>query len=300
MPLFVFPALSVFLLGMIAYAILSANYYYSRAQTQGWAGFWQWMSHGGPLSFIFSSVAHLFTSVLSNWMAQAVQAVDAHIATTFHYVAGQIRQMNDTFLQMSAFALTVAQAISGQVSWAHVNQALAELRHTIRGAEAAARAAETRVIANEKQAVHSIAQGVYPRLRAIEHEIAKPIEGEIKSARALAREAENEAIRAFKFARKHEAAIGSTAFAGAVAWAISRLGLGWTRCSSNPFNNNPNACGLWSVLGRVLGLAAFLTIAFDFQEFVAASEEVATFIGSAVSELEGTFALSLAPLPPPQ
>lgn len=88
------------------------------------------------------------------------------------------------------------------------------------------------------------------------------------------------------------ALIGATVF--------THFGLEWLRCNSNPFKNNRNACGLWTVLGRVLELAGFLTIAFDFKAFVSAAEFVASGIGEAVAKIEGEFGLALPPLPPPE
>lgn len=110
---------------------------------------------------------------------------------------------------------------------------------------------------------------------------------------------ENGAVRAFDWIRTHPLSAVTGVFAGAVAVALGRLGLGGLNCRNNPFRNNPNACGLWSVLGRVLGLATFLTAAFDFPAFVDAAEVVAAGIGDVVASIEGTFELALPPLPAP-
>jgi hypothetical protein len=54
----------------------------------------------------------------------------------------------------------------------------------------------------------------------------------------------------------------------AVAIGLAALGLGGLRCNSNPWKNNPNACGLWGDLADLLGLALALGVALDFETFV--------------------------------
>lgn len=90
-----------------------------------------------------------------------------------------------------------------------------------------------------------------------------------------------------------------TTLATVGAGILTALGLNWLRCDSNPFNGNKNACNLWSTLAKFLPSLAFLAIAFDFSDFVKAAEVVAGGIGTAVGDIEGTFALELPPLPPP-
>jgi len=90
-----------------------------------------------------------------------------------------------------------------------------------------------------------------------------------------------------------------TTLATVGAGILTALGLNWLRCNSNPFNGNKNACSLWSDLAKFLPSLAFLAIAFDFHAFVDAAETVAEGIGTAVGDIEGTFALELPPLPPP-
>lgn len=260
--LFLFPPLGVFLLGLLALAIGMANYYYGTGHTSGIVGFLQKITRLSFVGQLFTAATHLFTKALTSFMGKAFQATDAPVGAAFHYIATTVRKLTGTITAFSAFAITVAQAVSGQVDWAQVSKALRGLRVQIKAEAHTARVALQRTIAQEKAAVRSVAQGVYPRLRAIEHEIARPIQHEIKSARELAREAERSAAHAWRWIHAHRYLPHARTWEDAVAIGLSALGLQWLRCSNNPFNKNPNACGLWSDLESLLGLLA-LGLAID-------------------------------------
>lgn len=110
---------------------------------------------------------------------------------------------------------------------------------------------------------------------------------------------ENGATKTWEWIRTHPLTGVTAAFAGAVAIALSRLGLGNLRCSNFTNMLGKWGCGLGTLLDRLLGLAVFLTIAFDFKAFVQAAQFVASGIGQSVAAIEGVFQLSLPPLPPP-
>ena len=141
---------------------------------------------------------------------------------------------------------------------------------------------------------------------AIPHDIAqlrernKALEKGQTTTNDAVRSLEDGAIDTFKWIRAHPLTATTGVFAGAVSIALARLGLGALRC--NNFKNllRNYGCGLGTLLGRLLPLAILLGTAFDFPEFVHAAEVVAEGIGEAVGKIEGTFALSLPPLPPPE
>lgn len=256
--MFALVALAPFLLGMLAFGILSANYYHSQAHAEGfWHNLkWYFSTLGGLLP----RVAALFNQVISNWMGQAVQTVDAHVGASFHYIANEVRAASDTMLEFSAFALTLAQFVTGQVSWPQVSAALKQLRGEIRVAEHKALAAEQAALRQEKAAVRSVAQGVYPRLRGLEHTVEDVIPREIRHLRSDVKAAEDHAINTFKWIKTHPLSLATTAFAGAVAVALGRLGMGWLRCNSaRDFGKNVG-CNFWKLLGDVLGILATLAL----------------------------------------
>lgn len=241
---------------------------------------------------------HAVESAVTSALGAAVSSFDKQVGSFWHGIKTIVSAVSEEILGLSiAFAY---------LQWWAANKLVKLVWHEVgRVIHAGTKAAEAEARQAERDATKA---WKYSRAqtRRIEHQleaIPRTVEGvlqpEITTARDLARAAEDEALKAWNFVKSKPWEVGATAFAGAVAIALSSLGLGWLRCPSNPFNKSKNACGLMGVLERVLGLAAFLTIAFDFEEFVKASDTVAGFIGDAVAGIEGTFETSLPPLPPP-
>jgi hypothetical protein len=267
-----FAPLAVFLIGMLAFAITASNYYYGQAQQQSTGSLFKSIITGSfYLKLIGKAANRLFTRTLTSWMGQAAAAVDANVGTTFHYLASEVRNAANTMLAFGSFTLTVAGVLTGQASWSDVRHALANLRRQLKADVHKADVALQHSIAQEKAAVRSVAEGVYPRLKGLEHEVDRTIPREIKAVRDLAREAEDRAVKSAKWLRKHERSLVASTFAGAVAWALGHLGLSWTRCATNPFNNNPKACSLWKDLAGLLAGAGLFGAALDFRDIVKAA-----------------------------
>lgn len=288
MGLFLLPGLGVFLIGFLAFAIMSANYYYSSAHVTGARAFFDFILRNSPFGNLVTVTARLFTKAISGFMAKAVEATDASIGTSFHYIANEIKQTGDTLLQFSAFAITVAQAVTGQVTWREVAAQLRQLRATIRHAEHAAQVEGVKAIQRERAISHSIAQGVYPRIRAIEHEISRPIAHEIKSARTLAREAEREAHRAWKVARHALSRTSTKALAIALPAVIARLGWDWIKCKEAQNVYNKRGCNMWNELDALLGAGLFFVGAMSLVELARAEQAV---VGDAAKIVRGFWEL---------
>jgi hypothetical protein len=140
----------------------------------------------------------------------------------------------------------------------------------------------------------------YPRVKHAVNEVDHVIPKDIAGLRSRTKTIEGELGRLWKAIRANEAALATTAFVGAVALALSRLGMGWLRCNSATQLGKKYGCSLWSHLEQLLPLGILLTVAFDFPAFCKAANVVAIGIGDSVAAIEGTFDPQLEPLPPPQ
>lgn len=80
--------------------------------------------------------------------------------------------------------------------------------------------------------LHGIEAGVRTWERWAEHAIDTTIPHDIAAVRERAQSLENGAINTFRWIRTHPASLATAAFAGAVAVALRRLGLGWLRCGN--------------------------------------------------------------------
>lgn len=243
----------------------------------------------GLVADAFESIDHLVAHAL------AVAALNTQHAATYlwHLAAEIFIWTGEEIARLARDTLGFAQGIYSHTlpRWRReilhgaqhaLRAGLSDVRHWVRHGERELHRAIEAARAKVLHAVHVVAgelAHVIPRVHGLEHDF--------RGLRARLRRLEKllapGALAAF---------IGVTVF--------QHFGLEWLRCKANPFRNNRNACGLWTVLGRVLELAGFLAIAFDFAEFVKAAEFVAGGIGEAVAKIEGTFELSLPPLPPPQ
>ena len=285
--LFLYPPLGVILLGLLALAIGVSNYYYGTGHSSGILGFLQKITRLSVGGQLFAAATRIFTKALTSFMGKAFAATDAPVGATFHYLASTVRKLTGTITAFSAFAITVAQAVSGQIDWAQVSRALRGLRLQIKAEAHTARVALQRTIAQEKAAVRSVAQGVYPRLRAIEHEIARPIQHEIKSARELAREAERSAAHAWRWIHAHRYLPHARTWAEAVAVGLAALGLNWIRCNEAQNLYNKRGCGLFNDLDALLGLLATVLVVENFDTVVREMQGLEGDIATGLRDLFG-------------
>lgn len=271
------------------------------------SGFWQFLS-SGLLKTLFGQISRLGRFVVS------------------HFAAAQLDLLAKWFVSMGTLT----------AGWFFVNAAFAEaMVHALervehRGdpkARARAQTANTRAIkarhAADHANVHARSVGhaldgykarTNPRIAHATHAVDVTLPHKIAGVRsreeALSRDQaalrerttslERGATKAFEWIRTHPLAATTGVFAGAVAVALGRLGLGGLRCRNFTKLLHNYGCGLGTLLGRLLPLAVFLTIAFEFEDFVKASRVVASEIGGAVALIEGTFDPHLPPLPPPR
>jgi hypothetical protein len=120
----------------------------------------------------------------------------------------------------------------------------------------------------EEKVARGIGNDIRIHVRALERKVTKiagttipAVEGEVAKAERDVSQLGRWIAGAFPIPR-------DLTFAGAIALALSSLGLGWLRCNSNPFNNNKNACGLWGDLAGLLGLVTAVLVAEDFEGLV--------------------------------
>jgi hypothetical protein len=207
-----------------------------------------------------TSAIHKAEQAVTNALGSAEQSFDHHIAAQLHRLAGIMHHMWNVMEQSAHIALQIARFLDGTSTLHDLRLLLRDIRGEIKTVEHAGKVAEREVIRHEKVLVKSVAQGVYPRLRTLEHEIEHVIPREITRTRELAKEAEKEAERAWKLVRTRPWEIGATAFAGAVAIALAKLGLDWIRCNSANSFFKKAGCGFWKLLEDALGLLATLAL----------------------------------------
>ena len=97
-------------------------------------------------------------------------------------------------------------------------------------------------------------------LQAQPHEVLEP---SIAGLRARTKALEHGAVRTFDWIRAHPGTLAATAFAGAVAAALTKLGGGWIRCK-NWRSIGKHVCGLPNALiEALLGLGLAFAVVID-------------------------------------
>ena len=104
--------------------------------------------------------------------------------------------------------------------------------------------------------VGRIEKYAHANVKALDHALDGVIEHDIPSLKARTKKLEGEVARAWDAIKAGKFALGSLAFVGAVALALSKLGMGWLRCNSAVQFGKKRGCGLWNDLESILGLLA--------------------------------------------
>ena len=125
-----------------------------------------------------------------------------------------------------------------------------------------------RVHALEHDIAKGIGEDVLPRIRSLDRELHRLETKTIPRIEAEARTAEQDVTALGEYVRAHYLTNTAADIEAAVAIGLAALGLGGLRCNSNPFKDNPNACGLWNDLSALLGLAAITLGALNLEELV--------------------------------
>ena len=283
----------------------------THSTTQG-TSFWQ--------SLLSSVTGKQYVQAILGQLLKAARAVVSHMAASqlkhfSAYLYGMARLWRETFAAQRAQA-QAATAVAGQLERAIPREAHKAAAPALARAKVADRHA-TRALTighSNTRALGRYRTQTNARLKADAHAIdvtlPRDIAGVSKREEALSRDQaklrerttslENGATKTFEWIRTHPLSVVTGVFAGAVAVALGRMGLGGLRCKNFTNLLRNYGCGLGTLLGRLLPLAVLLGIGFDFPEFVKSARLVASGIGDAVAGIEGTFALELPPLPPPE
>jgi hypothetical protein len=247
-----------------------------------------------------ASLIHRAEQAVTGAMGDALAGIDNKIAMYWTQLRSVVIKIAHELPAISNAVLTIATLLAGAASPAQWRKWIHWLTARVEALPSTAKGILHTIVKPIQGEVSALDRWTRTNVRRIDHAIDHTIPGELKGLWGQTKTIEGEISRLWDAIRANDKVIATTAFVGAVAFALSRLDLGWLRCS-NVRNVGKKVCGMNpKLLDSLLGLAGLLTIAFDFEAFVDAAEIVANGIGDAVAGIEGTVQLSLPPLPPPQ
>lgn len=290
------PELALLAMLILAFAVV----YGLRKFTEGIIGMVHAIVGGIPLigSLIGAAIDKVMQP-MAHALGELEQYIDSGIGTSLHLTAQLVRQTYDFFERSSSIYATLARFVTEIPRFGDLVSLYRSLRHLIAASVHGVTSIIHHTTVVTQTVTKTVGTAVLPRLRTVEHEVEHVVEHDIASLRARTKTLEKEYAKLNKEIRAHPWTVVTTAFVGAVALALTRLGLEWIKCDNAKQVFKKRGCSLWTQLDKLLGLAGFLTIGFTFREFVDASETVAKGIGEFVIALEKPFDLALPPLPPP-
>jgi hypothetical protein len=236
---------------------------------------------GGWINSGLHTVEHKIVSVMTGW----ADGLDASIGWALHEIAREVDWLGAEIKAHASLLYTLGAITLGPGFASAIHSALGLLHTRVGGIEGTLTAAYRRLALAEKRLAHSVAQGVYPRLRAAEHTIGVTIPKDVAGLRTRTKAIEAELTDLWKAVRKREAIIVDTAFVGAIALALSRLGLGNLRCPSFVRLLNRTGCGGFGLLEELLATEITVLAATDICDFANAAQTLAETIRPVLMDL---------------
>jgi hypothetical protein len=230
-----------------------------------------------------------FEQWLVNGLGHGISKIEGSIGHQWHNLARVAHYWWNVTVRMAHATWEIAHALGRFALTFDVHHLLRDLRKLVHIGRATATTALHRVIRLEHTVTRTVAHGVYPRLRSLEHKVERTLPREIRSARALAREAEDGVARLWAWTRS----IGDNpAIVAAVATAIAALGLvgiDLLRCAESGNVASKRGCSVWTGLDDLLGLLALGIAAGEFETLV---HEAQDLTHAATTVFDDVFGLS--------
>jgi hypothetical protein len=278
------PALAKLTMWLWAWGLMMLLTLFCRAVFGTVEGVVGWVPFAGRL---VKSPIHRIEQKVSHIIGGAVRPIDKHIATHWHSLAQIVRSIPSQLVDDAGLIFGLAAALVLLPSVALVKLLIRltvkplivnihSLMHLLRHLRA-----ETRVIE------HTITTRVLPQVKVIEHDVSHVITHDLPYAGARAGAAEDLALSTYKWLARHKGVFLTGVFTGASAWALSRLGGGWIRCS-NWRKVGKAVCGMnRSRLDGLLGLLTAIFVLANIRTVAEYAEAITEEVARDVARLVG-------------
>jgi len=182
---------------------------------------------GGWINGGLTSLEHKIVATMSG----AAASVDSHIGDAFHRLARILDWTGREIKGHATLLGLIASYLPGFATLNMIRTTVGELRRLVHAAQKIGVHALTQTVTITRTIRRTVVADAFPRIRTVERDLGRVIHRDIPRVRAREAELGREITNLWKWTRSHALVAGSVAFAGAVALALSRLGLGWVRCS---------------------------------------------------------------------
>jgi hypothetical protein len=267
----------------------------SQTGTASTGGFWYYVSGQALFKQISGLAAQATRALTSRFAASQLKMMTA-------YLHAMARLWKQEFAAMRAEAKATA-AVAGAIEQAIPREAHKAAAPALARAKVADRHAEHALAQGRSTAkeLHRFRATTRARLRADAHAIDVTIPHDIAGLRRRTRavedaqakdrtaigELENGATKVWDWIRTHPLGVAAGAFAGAVAIALSRLGLGSLNCRNFKGLNKRGGCSTWSSLEGLLGLVATAIAVHDLEALAKDGQAVEHAVTAGFADLVG-------------
>jgi hypothetical protein len=278
------PALGMLAAFVFAWGLMQLLDRFCRALFGTAEGLVGWVPFAGKIA---ARSIHKIEQKVSNYIGTAERGIDGHIAASYHKLAAIVRSIPSQLVDDAGLIFGLAAALVVLPDVALVKYLIRVATHPLRAKDAVLGREQAHTKAQTKALNKSVAQGVYPRIKAVEHGQTAVLHPGITTAREQARAAENAALASYKYLTKHRTSLLTGVFTGAVAWALARVGGGWIRCS-NWQKVGRAVCGMnRSRLDALLGLLAGVFLLANIRTIAEFAEAVTEEFGRDIARLVG-------------
>lgn len=260
--------------------------------TQSNTGWIAWLAQHTSISYILGLAARADRWLISKFASAQLKL----LAVWFSAFSVFWRSFFDAGRDVALATATAVEALARAVPRI-VRQEVAPVRRLARRAEHVG----TRALQRAEAAIHALdtfKARVHARLHALEHAISvtlpheigqirtreKELERVYDDLRGATRDLEHGAIKTWEWLRTHRTSAAMGAFAGAVLWALSRVGYGFLRCRSWQRLGRSLTCNDANILAQLLADATLIVGAMSIYELAKAEQEV---IGEAAKIVRG-------------
>lgn len=225
---------------------------------------------------IASGVVHRAERAITTALGNAEQYFDNKIGAALHELARIVDWTYRELERHSGLLVTLIGAIAGPAVVGAIRASIAVLHGNVHAVTRQVTGTYARVLNLEHRLQHTITAGVLPRLGRLEREYDHIIDKDIAGLRARTKGVEKSLDDVWKYVRAHPWTVVTDAFVGAVAVALSRLGLNWLRCPTANNFFNKRGCNAWAdleallALGEVVGLLSLVELAKEEQAVISA------------------------------
>lgn len=237
------------------------------------------------LNRVVQSPLHTIEHKVSSFLGGLESHIDASMGWYVHALAINVGRLADGSAEAGWVAWALAKALHGVRVAVHALPHIGSVVTKTNAVTKIVKQTITRVEHVTKIATHAAPAYVARQVGALAGELEGVIGRDIPNLRDQVKAAEDSAIRAWKWIRQHKTLVGSSAGTAAVAWALARLGISWTRCS-NWKRVGKEVCGtpfgdIEGFLAIALGAAAIA----DFRDLVKLAQQVEHATAEGIKDL---------------